>query len=48
MKHDMMRVIKFKRDAENLIMNDWPLGGTILSNIGELDAAPVRNWNMRK
>jgi hypothetical protein len=41
--HDMLRVAKFKKDAENLIMNDWPLGGTILSTTGELDAAPFKD-----
>ncbi len=29
--HDILRVAKFKRDVENVIMKDWPLGGTILS-----------------
>jgi hypothetical protein len=29
--HDLLRVAKFKKDTENLIMKDWPLGGTILS-----------------
>jgi Glycine-rich domain-containing protein-like len=28
--HDMLRVDKFKRDVENLLRSDWPLGGTIL------------------
>lgn len=28
--HDILRVNKFKRDAENLLRNDWPMGGTIL------------------
>jgi hypothetical protein len=29
--HDLLKVAKFKREVENLIMRDWPLGGTILS-----------------
>ncbi len=29
--HDLIRVGKFKKDVENLIMRDWPMGGTILS-----------------
>ncbi|KAH8774025.1 hypothetical protein BGZ57DRAFT_894252 [Hyaloscypha finlandica] len=28
---DLLRVAKFKKDSENLILRDWPLGGTILS-----------------
>jgi Glycine-rich domain-containing protein-like len=28
---DLLRIAKFKKDSENLIMRDWPLGGTILS-----------------
>ncbi len=40
--HEMLRVAKFKRDAENLILNDWPFGGTILSMTGELGVASTR------
>jgi Glycine-rich domain-containing protein-like len=29
--HDLLRVSKFRKETENLIMRDWPLGGTILS-----------------
>jgi hypothetical protein len=29
--HDLIRVAKFKKETENLIMRDWPLGGTILA-----------------
>lgn len=29
--HEALCVAKFKKDTENLIMRDWPLGGTILS-----------------
>ena len=29
--HDLLKVAKFKKEVENLIMRDWPLGGTILS-----------------
>lgn len=37
--HDLLRVAKFKKDTENLIMKGWPLGGTILNaTIGSPDA----------
>lgn len=36
--HDLLRVNKFKKDVENLILNNWPLGGTILTNSGLLAA----------
>lgn len=28
--HDLLRVVKFRRDTEKLITQDWPLGGTII------------------
>lgn len=34
--HKLLRVHKFIRDTESLILNDWPLGGTILSMDGGL------------
>ncbi|KAH8680044.1 hypothetical protein BGZ60DRAFT_428328 [Tricladium varicosporioides] len=29
--HDLIRVAKFRKDTENLIMKDWPLKGTIIN-----------------
>jgi hypothetical protein len=29
--HDLLRVAKFRKDTENLIIRDWPLGGTIIA-----------------
>ncbi|KUJ24676.1 uncharacterized protein LY89DRAFT_605468 [Mollisia scopiformis] len=44
--HDLLRVTKFKKDTENLIMRDWPLGGTILSpEIGAPVAPTTIEWN---
>jgi hypothetical protein len=44
--HDLLLVAKFKKDTENLIMRDWPLGGTILSPItGAPDAASEKEWH---
>lgn len=31
LEHELLRVAKFKKETENLILRDWPLGGTILS-----------------
>ncbi|TVY85990.1 Glycine-rich domain-containing protein, partial [Lachnellula willkommii] len=40
--HDLLRVAKFKKETENLILKDWPLGGTILSpSMGIPDAPPA-------
>ena len=40
--HDLLRVAKFKKDTENLIMRDYPLGGTILCPTeGTPDAGPA-------
>ena len=30
--HEFLRVAKFKKETENLILKDWPLGGTILNS----------------
>jgi hypothetical protein len=44
--HDLLRVAKFKKDTEYLIMRDWPLGGTILSpSTGSLDAPTEKEWH---
>ena len=37
--HDLLRVAKFKKDTEYLIMRDWPLGGTFLSSKTGMPAA---------
>jgi len=43
--HDLLRVAKFKKDTENLIMKDWPLGGTILEPItGTPEAPDNKQW----
>ncbi len=43
--HDLLRASKFKKDAENLIMRDWPLGGTILApSTGTPDASPAQDF----
>jgi hypothetical protein len=43
--HDLLCVAKFKKDTENLIMRDWPLGGTILSPLtGMPDPPEELNW----
>jgi len=39
--HDLLRVAKFKKDTENLIMKDWPLGGTILAPTTGIPDAPT-------
>lgn len=40
--HDVLRVAKFKKETENLILKDWPLGGTILAPIsGAAEAPPM-------
>lgn len=31
MNHDFLRVAKLKEDVENIMLKDWPLGGTILA-----------------
>lgn len=44
--HDLLRVAKFRKETENLIMKDWPLGGTILSpSTGAPEAAIERDWH---
>ncbi|TVY75725.1 Glycine-rich domain-containing protein, partial [Lachnellula suecica] len=44
--HDLLRVAKFKKETENLILKDWPLGGTILSpTTGGPDAPPMYEFN---
>ncbi|CAG8952851.1 hypothetical protein HYFRA_00007564, partial [Hymenoscyphus fraxineus] len=46
--HDLLRVAKFKRETENLILRDWPLGGTILSPVSGCPDAPdiddMKDW----
>ncbi|KAI9648029.1 hypothetical protein NHQ30_002657 [Ciborinia camelliae] len=45
--HDLLRVAKFRREVENLIMRDYPLGGTILSpNTGIPEAPETRNSHL--
>lgn len=39
--HNLLRVAKFKKDTENLIMRDWPLGGTILSPTTGIPNSPT-------
>lgn len=39
--HELLRVAKFRKDTENLIMRDWPLGGTILSTKIGIPNAPL-------
>ena len=44
--HDLLRVAKFKKDTENLIMKDWPLGGTILEpTTGTPEAPDGKQWS---
>jgi len=38
---DLLRVAKFKKEVENLIMRDWPLGGTILSTTTGAPDGPI-------
>jgi hypothetical protein len=38
---DLLRVAKFKKETENLIMRDWPLGGTILSTTAGGPDGPI-------
>ena len=43
--HELLRVAKFKKETENLIMKDWPLGGTILNpKTGAPDAPTASLW----
>jgi hypothetical protein len=39
---DLLRVAKFKKEVENLIMRDWPLGGTILSTTTGAPDGPIQ------
>jgi hypothetical protein len=39
--HDFLRVAKFKKDTESLILKDWPLGGTILNPKNGFPDAPT-------
>jgi hypothetical protein len=32
LNHEVLRVAKFKKDTEMLLLNDWPLGGTIIDS----------------
>ncbi|RDL33351.1 uncharacterized protein BP5553_08790 [Venustampulla echinocandica] len=44
--HGLLRVAKFKKETENLILKDWPLGGTILApTTGATDAPLNQEWN---
>jgi hypothetical protein len=44
--HDLLRVAKFKKDAELLIAKDWPLGGTILApSTGTTIAPTAETWH---
>ena len=48
--HDLLRVFKFKKETENLVMRDYPLGGTILSPMtgvpdGSQDSTPSNHNN---
>lgn len=40
--HDLLRVAKFRKETENLIMRDWPLGGTIISTTTGGPDAPTQ------
>lgn len=43
--HNLLLVAKFKKDTGNLILKDWPMGGTILSpSIGVPTAPGERDW----
>ncbi|KAH8813048.1 hypothetical protein F5884DRAFT_879283 [Xylogone sp. PMI_703] len=40
--HPLLRVAKFRKETENLLLHNWPLGGTILSpQTGQPDAPPL-------
>jgi hypothetical protein len=39
-RHELFPVGKFKKDTENLIMREWPLGNTILSATAGVPNAP--------
>jgi hypothetical protein len=41
--HDLLRVAKFRNDAENLILKNWPLGGTILDTRTGTPTTPSPN-----
>jgi hypothetical protein len=44
--HNLLRVAKFRKDTENLIMKDWPLGGTIITPSTGLPVAPAASiWH---
>ena len=44
--HNFLRVAKFRKDTENLIMKDWPLGGTIITPTTGTPVAPSeRIWH---
>jgi hypothetical protein len=34
--HELLTVAKFKKDVENLLLYDWPLGGTLLGTDGKI------------
>lgn len=36
LNHELLRVAKFQKDAENLLLYDWPMGGTILTQEGTI------------
>ena len=38
--HNLLRVAKFKKDTENLVKKDWPLGGTIIAPTTGTPVAP--------
>jgi hypothetical protein len=43
--HKFLRLAKFRKDTEKLIMQDWPLGGTILSPASGAPEAPSeKEW----
>lgn len=47
--HDLLRVAKFRREVENLIMRGYPLGGTILSpNTGIPEAPDMGNSHLHQ
>lgn len=42
LNHPLLRVSKFKKDAQNLLLRDWPLSGTVLSKAtGVVSPIPV-------
>lgn len=43
--HELLRVAKFRDDAENLLLYNWPMCGTILDREGQLPVDPIQFTN---